>query len=84
MSNATELLRQALRHLEWCDEGCCDEPLEEAIRAYLAAEPAIRKPMTEEEIQKHSIFWLLYDQKSFVAGIRFAEKHHGIGVDDNG
>ena len=40
-------------------------------------EPA-RKPMTEEEIQKHSIFWLLYDQESFVAGIRFAEKHHGI------
>ena len=44
-------------------------------------EPA-RKPMTEEEIQKHSIFWLLYDQKSFVAGVRFAEKHH-FGIGDN-
>jgi hypothetical protein len=45
-------------------------------------EPAIRKPMTDEEIQKDSIFWLLYDQKSFVAGVRYAEKHHGIGGDD--
>ena len=46
------------------------------------SEPA-RKPMTEEEIQKHSIFWLLYDQKSFVAGVRFAEKFHGIGGNDD-
>jgi len=38
MSTATELLRRTLRHLEWCDEECCDEPLEEAIRAFLAAE----------------------------------------------
>jgi hypothetical protein len=38
MSNATELLRRALETLEWCDEECCDEPLEEAIRDFLAAE----------------------------------------------
>jgi len=49
---------------------------------YTKPSPA-RKPMSEEEIQKHSIFWLLYDQKSFVAGIRFAEKRHGIGGDDD-
>jgi len=48
---------------------------------YTRPEPAM-KPMTDEEIQKDSIFWLLYDQKSFVAGVRFAEKHHGIGGDD--
>ena len=44
----------------------------------IGAEPA-RKPMTEEELEKYSIFWLSYDQKSFSAGVRFAENHHGIG-----
>ena len=83
MSTATELMRRALEHLEWCDEECCNEKLEEQIRAYLAAEPAIRKPMTHEEIIQgvtvdtsddfHAGYW---------AGVRYAEKHHGIGGDD--
>jgi hypothetical protein len=54
-------------------------------------EPA-RKPMTEEEIDKTMESWQSrMDVRSdarwgagFKSGIRFAEKHHGIGVDDNG
>ena len=56
--------------------------LAQELNKYFEDNPQ-RKPMTEGEIQKHSIFWLLYDQKSFVAGIRFAEKHHKIGGDDD-
>jgi len=146
MSTATELLRRTLRHLEWCDEECCDEPLEEAIRAFLAAEPEAepvawdneradeivtelyrrfkdwskrgftsddvswcevkaninelislrlkhlhppnpspsRKPMMEEEIKAEikRRGYDLYDGAVFLYGIRFAEKHHGIGGDD--
>jgi len=39
-------------------------------------EPAIRKPMTQKEIDKgFSQDWFY---GSFVEGIRYAEKHHGI------
>jgi len=42
-------------------------------------EPA-RKPMTQKEIDKgFSQDWFY---GSFVEGIRYAEKHHGIGGDD--
>ena len=34
------------------------------------------KPMTEEELDKHSIW--ADDPNSFAAGVRFAERHHGI------
>lgn len=54
-----------------------------AIKAPKPAEPAARKPMTREEIIQgvtvdtsddfHAGYW---------AGIRFAEKHHGIGGSD--
>jgi len=48
------------------------------------SEPA-RKPMTEEEMDvgfnPYRMRWLADDQY-FVAGVRFAEKHHGIGGDD--
>jgi len=47
-------------------------------------EPA-RKPMTEEEMDvgfnPYRMRWLADDQY-FVAGVRWAEKHHGIGKDD--
>jgi len=49
------------------------------------AEPEARKPMTEEEIDvgfnPYRMRWLADDQY-FVAGVRYAEKHHGIGGDD--
>jgi hypothetical protein len=56
------------------------------VPLYTRPEPA-RKPMTEEEMDvgfnPYRMRWLADDQY-FVAGVRFAEKHHGIGVDDNG
>jgi len=63
----------------WENRGYTIEPL------YTRPEPAIRKPMTEEEIDvgfnPYRMRWLADDQY-FVAGVRWAEKHHGIGKDD--
>ena len=48
-------------------------------------EPA-RKPMTEdevgEEILRNADEWSRNFANGFVLGVRFAEKHHGIGEDD--
>ena len=46
-------------------------------------EPA-RKPMTEEELQNAANFIdpYLSARAAFKRGVRFAEKHHGIGGDD--
>ena len=41
-----------------------------------------RKPMTEEEIDEELETNEYYCAKSFADGVRFAEKHHGIGGDD--
>lgn len=41
-------------------------------------EPAARKPMTEEEI-KMALLIRGFPYDAFRAGIRFAERHHGIG-----
>jgi hypothetical protein len=49
---------------------------------YTRPEPAIRKPMTEEEINRELPFecsGIYFD--GFRSGIDFAEKHHGIGSD---
>ena len=58
----------------WVRKGWEIEPL------YTRPEPA-RKPMTEEEI-KMALLIRGFPYDAFRAGIRFAEKHHGIGVDD--
>ena len=42
-------------------------------------EPAERKPMTEEEIDEEIATNEHYCERSFAEGVRFAEKHHGIG-----
>ena len=42
-------------------------------------EPAIRKPLTEAEIDEELETNEYYCAKSFADGVRFAEKHHGIG-----
>jgi hypothetical protein len=78
MSTATELLRRALDWIEY------DPELVEEIRAFLDAEPATRKPMTEEEITKLFPGMPTEYEAGFRDGIDFAEKHHGIGGDDNG
>ena len=45
---------------------------------YTRPEPAIRKPMTEEEI-KMALLIRGFPYDAFMAGIRIAEKPHGIG-----
>jgi hypothetical protein len=45
-------------------------------------ETAIRKPMTEEEIDEEIATNEHYCERSFAEGVRWAEKHHGIGGDD--
>jgi len=62
-----------------------EEPVDycnyKAVYAQPKAEPAIRKPMTQKEIDKgFSQDWFY---GSFVEGIRCAEKHHGIGGGDD-
>ncbi len=57
----------------WKCTSCGHEYMEEKSRP----EPA-RKPMTEEEIDDESLRLDCF-RKSFGLGIRFAEKHHGIG-----
>ena len=82
--NAEDLLRRTLRYLQKTDSL---NVLAEDIEKYLA-EP--RKPMTEEEIDRRMEPWQLrLDMRSdarwgagFKAGIRFAEKFHGIGGED--
>lgn len=53
------------------------------IPLYTRPEPAIREPMTEEEIDEELETNEYYCAKSFADGVRFAEKHHGIGGDDD-
>jgi len=66
---------------------CVNTPLSmvypEYNRRVLGArpEPAIREPMTEEEI-KMALLIRGFPYDAFRAGVRFAEKHHGIGGDD--
>lgn len=50
------------------------------IPLYTRPEPA-RKPMTEMEIAKGFLPEPTTGMKRFRAGVRFAEKHHGIGGD---
>jgi hypothetical protein len=51
------------------------------LRPLKPAEPTTRKPLTEEEIDKeiatNDDYWLT-DLGCFSAGVRFAEKRHGI------
>ena len=81
--NADDLLRRALGELTRVNhvtDGLKRKALLEEIRAYLDAP---RKPMTDAEILKE---WQchFYDDGwiGFEAGIRFAERHHGIGGGD--
>ena len=50
------------------------------IPLYTRPEPS-RKPMTDEEIATEWANNCACCHESFAAGIRFAEKHHGIGED---
>ena len=80
MNTATELLRRALESFDWMD---VHNSVTKEIRAFLDAEPA-RKPMSEEEIDsKFALDGSMFSSyTAFKQGIRYAEKHHGIGGDD--
>ena len=57
--------------------------LVEEIRAYLAQPEVKRERLSEKEIETEywdSIEWT--SLTTFLAGVRFAEKHHGIGGRD--
>lgn len=71
---ARELLERALLYV---DVLC---PIYEEIRAYLAEPEVKREALSEREIL-HSMNHTHYF-RSFEAGVRFAEKHHGIGGGD--
>ena len=82
---ARELLRRILVHLEWTDEAGANEPLEEEIRAYLAEPEVKREVLSEDKIYEgfldmNSIAFT--NRGAFGCGVRFAEKHHGIGGGD--
>lgn len=74
---ARELLERALNFFEEiCDSRSIG--IEKSINAYLA-EPEV-KPLSDEEIvQAYEDASFIGTMTAFVAGVRFAEKHHGIG-----
>lgn len=80
MSRERELLERALICIEAGNPICVGrEVLSEEIRAYLAEQEVKREALTAEEIEKK--YWESFGLTSwtcFVAGVRFAEKHHGI------
>jgi len=80
MNKADELLRKAVGALHGVENYSL---LRSQILDYLDTP---KKPMTEEEIDvgfnPYRMRWLADDQY-FVAGVRFAEKHHGIGGNDD-
>lgn len=57
-----------------------DEALEEKNNPPTKTAPM--KPMTEEEIDEEIATNEHYCERSFAEGVRFAEKHHGIGGSD--
>jgi len=81
MSKERELLIQAIDAYDHKEEPYFERLYYafEEIRNYLICEPE-RKPMIQEEIDKGYSLDLFYG--SFVKGIRFAEKYHGIGEEE--
>lgn len=75
---ARELLERAIEVLDF-DRGLDADDLMEEIRAYLAEPEVKRKALSDEYLKIH--FWRRSEDYrfGFVNGVRFAEKHHGIG-----
>ena len=56
--------------------------LKDGDKLYLA--PQTREPLSDKEITKNTPKLIhIGERLAFRAGVRFAEKHHGIGVDDD-
>lgn len=88
---ARELLERALFALEstaYFDKQPLDgKPLAEEIRAYLAEPEVKREALSEKEIfDEWQIRLNRFESNNlwtaFLNGVRFAEKHHGIGGGD--
>ena len=70
------------RIVDWYDDDAENvAKFVEEIRAYLAQPEVKREVLSEEEIDRELIKNDYYS-RSFTAGVRFAEKHHGIGGGD--
>jgi hypothetical protein len=83
---AVKMIPRGLHFIGFVGEEETDEEIEEygwdqIVPLYTNPSPA-RKPMTEEEIDEELETNEYYCAKSFADGVRFAEKHHGIGGDD--
>ena len=78
---ARELLERALDFFEEiCDSRSVG--IEKSIFAYLAEPEVKREPLSDEYLKIHIWQKSLDYGLGFVAGVRFAEKHHGIGGGD--
>ena len=87
---ARELLERALEQADYIYFVTCEaDTLAEEIRAYLAEPEVKREPLSRDELQEgwqdyRKICSDIYiEQRSFVAGVRFAEKHHQIHGGNN-
>lgn len=73
------------RIVDWYDDDAENvAKFVEEIRAYLAEPEVKRKVLSDEDIDRELIKNDYYSwcSGSFFAGVRFAEKHHGIGGED--
>jgi uncharacterized protein with von Willebrand factor type A (vWA) domain len=85
MTKERELLRRALEAImaaDFDDDNDFDKvyTLLGEIRAYLA-EPEVKREVLSDREMLHAMNHTHYF-RSFEAGVRFAEKHHGIGGKD--
>lgn len=77
---ARELLYRALSDMTIYNDLGHSDGLMEEISAYLAQPEVKQKRLSGKEIEEEywdHIEWTSWT--SFLAGVRFAEKHHGIG-----
>ena len=78
MSRERELLERALNFFEEiCDSRSVG--IEKSINAYLEQPEVKREALSDEYLKIHIWQKSLDYGLGFVAGVRFAEKHHGIG-----
>ena len=81
---ARELLYRALSDMTIYNDLGHSDGLMEEISAYLAQPEVNQERLSDKEIEAEywdSIEWT--SLTTFLAGVRFAEKHHGIGGDDD-
>lgn len=78
---ARELLERALDYVH--KRSLDEEILRDEIRAYLAQAEVKREALSMKEVASQFVAPCEFDWHAFWDGIRFAEKHHGIGGGDD-